>query len=300
MIREPDIVYIGLKRSGSTFLRGYFETHPDIAWRRESGFLMDDAAFQNHRDRLPATASNGPVCIEANELLATGLMTEPGNAFENNRFVPGASMAASGCRADPVEMAGRIRQAYPDARILLVLRNQTDWLRTHYRVFMGELPPGRHKFSDFLTTLEGQLVRGGGFYDRTIGAYFDLFGRDNVRIALFEDIRDDEAAALKDLCAFLGVREAGYDPADRRYNRGPSNAEVRLRDWLASVGVGSKQLAALRPLGRVVRAVLPQSRSHADPLTDADRRMIAELYGDSNCKTAQLIGRDLARIGYPC
>ena len=74
-----------------------------------------------------------------------------------------------------------------------------------------------------------------GFYHRIVEAYFDFFGRERVYVGLFEDIRDDEQAALAALCAFLGVREAAYDRNFRRYNRGPSNAEFVVRSWLASV-----------------------------------------------------------------
>ena len=31
---QPDVVYLGLMRAGSTSLRSYFTQHPQIAWRR--------------------------------------------------------------------------------------------------------------------------------------------------------------------------------------------------------------------------------------------------------------------------
>lgn len=300
MIRKPDFIYIGLKRSGSTFLRGYFEGHPDIVWQRKaSAFLMHDPAFHGGQADVRHEAPAGAAFVEVNELLATGLMMGAGNAFEANRFRPGSSLAESGCRADPAAVAGRVKETFPEARIIFFLRNQVDWLRTHYRVFIGELPPGRHGFTDFLMTPEGQLVHNGGFYHRTVAAYYDLFGRANVHVALFEDIRDDESGTLRSLCGFLGVPAVPYDPQFRRYNRGPSNLAVKLKTWCAAIGISGKQLAALGPLARLGRALLPPSRAAADPLSRADRDGLAAAYADSNRETARLIGRDLQAAGYP-
>ena len=299
MQRQPDFIYVGVKRSASTFLRGYFDSHPDIVWRRDSFYLIDDAAyacgnFETTHD-VPDTAR----FVEVNECLATGLMIGADSAWEKSRTNPGVSYAECGSRVDPVEIAQRTKRTFPDARIVLTIRNQVEWLRTHYRVFIGLLPPRRHRFSDFLTTLEGQLVLHGGHYHRTIEAYFDLFGRDNVHVALFEDIRDDETAMLRKLCAFLGVREAPYEARHRRYNRGPSNVDVMVKSWLAAAGVRSAHLGPLRPLARSIRERLPERLGGMDPLSQKDRRTGTAFYALSNQQTARLIGRDLAAAGYP-
>ena len=43
---QPDVLYIGLQRTGSTFLRGYFSAHPDIVWTRE-GYRLQVTGLAN-------------------------------------------------------------------------------------------------------------------------------------------------------------------------------------------------------------------------------------------------------------
>jgi hypothetical protein len=299
MRKQPDFIYIGLKRSASTFLRGYFDCHPDIVWQREGLNLLYDALFCGGRLETEREVPEGSKFIIANEFLATGPIIGSGPDWEKNRLRPGLSSTASGCRMDSSEIARGIKHAYPAAGVVLVLRNQIDWFRTHYRVFMPDLPPRQHRFRDFLTTPEGQVLLNGGFYDRALETYFDVFGRQNVHVALFEDIRDNEEAVLRSLCAFLGVREAPYDPRYRRYNSGPSDAEIKVKSWIAATGLNLQKLRALRPLAQAIRARLPTKWLSADPISEDERYTIAGVYAVSNQHTARLIGRDLAALGYP-
>lgn len=299
MRSQPDFIYVGLKRSASSFLRGYFNCHPDIVWQRKPVPELYDALFRGSRFETGCEVPNGARFITGSEFLATGPIFDSDRFWEENRLRPGLSCAAAGCRLNPAEIAQGLKRVWPAAKIIIVLRSQIDWFRTHYRVFISNLPAGQHRFRDFLTTPEGQVLLNGGSYHRTLKAYFDLFGRENVDVALFEDVRDNETGMLRALCAFLGVREVPYDPQYRRYNRGPSNAEVNVKSWLAAVGISPRTLAPLRPLVRAIRARLPAKLSAADPIPAEDCRMLGATYAESNRETARLIGRDLQAAGYP-
>lgn len=300
MLKSPDFIYVGVQRSGSSFLRGYFDGHPDIVWRREAfRYLMSDEQYGNENFKTQSDVPDGKVLIEVGEMLTMGLVLGRNNKWDEIYTKPGISFSGSGCAADPTEIAKRINETYPSAKIILTLRNQIDWFRTHYRNILGSLSLRQHRFSDYLSTLEGQLVLNEGFYDRIVQSYFDLFGRERVYIGLFEDIRDNEQTALRALRGFLGVREAPYDRQFLRYNRGPSNAEFMVRSWLASTGISVQKLARFRPLAQKLRDRLPAKMPGPDPLSTDNRRMIAALYALSNQRTARLIGRDLADAGYP-
>lgn len=298
--KPPDVVYIGLKRSASTFLRGYFDGHPQVVWQRESLTIMDDEKFGKQLSDLSREVPVDSVFIEVNELLATGLITEEGNTWEANRTRPDASLRAAGCRVDPVEMAHRVKQICPEAKIVLTLRNQIDWIRTHYRVFMGLMPVRRYRLSDFLSTLEGQTVLYGGFFYATVQAYFQCFGRERVFVALFEDIRGGEEEALASLCKFMGIEPLPYDPRFRRYNQGPGNADVRIKRWLSTVGLRPEHFGSLKPLGKKLSSVLSRRTMEQDIFTEDERRMLTALYGVSNHHTGRLLGIDLGQHGYPC
>ena len=193
MHKTPDVVFIGLKRSASTFLRGYFTQHPNIAWTRKGTYFIHDSQFQSgNYDNEIEVADQATLCfIEVNELLATGLIVHEHGDWDEIRFKVDHSVDEDSITINSTEVAQRIKKTLPDARIILVLRNQVDWLRTHYRNFMNALPARRKRFSDFLTTPEGQMVLYAGFFNVTIQVYFELFGRENVQVIIYEDFRKE-------------------------------------------------------------------------------------------------------------
>jgi len=297
--KSPDVVYVGLKRSASTFLRGYFEGHAQVVWQRESMFLMNDEKFHGISDGLAREVPPNSTFIEVNELLVTGLIMEAGNLWEANRTSPDVSLPACGCRVDPVEVAHRVKQTCPEAKIVITLRNQVEWIRTHYRVFMGLMPTRRFRLADFLSTLEGQMVIYAGHFHATVQAYFECFGRDRVYVALFEDIREREEEALASLCKFIGIEPLPYDPRFRQYNQGPSNAEVRIKQWLSRVGLRPEYFGALKPLGKKLSSILPRKRMEKDIFTAEEHRMLTSFYSVSNHHTGRLLGVNLGQRGYP-
>lgn len=302
MLKQPDFYYIGLPRSGSTFMRGYFEGHPQIfthTKEEQKTFLSNDAVFQSGQFETKCDVPESMKYLEMTEMLSLGAISGPGQRWDEVRLQPGLSFSATGCRVDPAEIARRMKQAFPNIRIIFTLRNQVDWFRTFFRVLIGDLPPRKHRFTDFLTTLVGQILLFSGHYHRTLDAYFGLFGRENVHVNFFEDIRDNETAMLRAMCGFLGVREEPYNPAMRQYHRGPSNAEANLKNMLASVGISSHILRPLRPLVQPVRSWLETKPIGRDPLSADDKKLIRAIFAVSNRHTARLTGRDLAAAGYP-
>lgn len=300
MLKPPDFLYVGVQRAGSTFVGGYFDGHPDVVWQRKVyENIWRDELFQAGQFSIERDVPDGMPFIEHGEMFASGLTFAPDNRWDEIYAKPGSSYAGSGCGVDPGETARRLKKTFPSSKVILSLRNQIDWFRTHYRNILGTLPPRQHRFCDYLATLEGQYVLNEGHFDRIVETYFDLFGRGNVHVGLFEDIRDNERAVLEALCAFVGVRYVPYDRQFQRYNRGPSDTEFMLRNWLASAGISLRKLGRFRPLATKIRQRLPARMPGPDPISKDYRRMIAALYGISNQRTARLIGRDLSVMGYP-
>jgi hypothetical protein len=46
---RPNVVYVGLMRSGSQFLRSYFAVHPQIQWTRKAWHFQLDLDDQQRR-----------------------------------------------------------------------------------------------------------------------------------------------------------------------------------------------------------------------------------------------------------
>ena len=77
---------------------------------------------------------------------------------------------------DPDEAASRLHAAYPNAKVLMVIREQAEWLNSAYKYSINELPAGQRSFADYCETPYGNVLLQAGHYDETIRAYIDIFG----------------------------------------------------------------------------------------------------------------------------
>ena len=125
--------------------------------------------------------------------------------------------------ADPILVSKRVAKAVPNVKIIMVIRNQKDWLACHYRNLLELLTKRRQTFRDFLITFEGKLVTNGGMYNHTIQCYYNLFGREDVLVLVLEEIHYDLQGQLDRLCKFLDIGQHTYVPEDSHYHKGRRN-----------------------------------------------------------------------------
>jgi hypothetical protein len=138
----------------------------------------------------------------------------------------------------------RIRDAYPGARLIVVLRDPVPRARSQYRMLALRDRDDR----SFDAAIEEQLrpealaaarARPGamqdsyvvlGEYARLLEGYLDVFPREQLLVLFHEDLERDPAAACERAFAFLGV-DPGFRPPDlgRRHNEGASR---RRFAWL--------------------------------------------------------------------
>ena len=290
---------VGYKRSGTTFLRGYFATHPQIECRRAGYYLLESAEPKRETYLREFETVKAERVIDVCEHLALGHILHNAELWHARRFTPDAACGEDVTTIDPWLAARRVQRVTPEARILIILRNQVDWLRTHYRVFYDRLPPGQRRWCDFVSTPEGRLVLDGGRYDGVIEAYQDLFGAERVHVMLLESLRDHQVETLRRLCDFLGVDYVACDSATVPRNEGPRSGAVRLARLRDALAVVPPLQALARSLGRPVRHLIERAADGRDLFTGDERRLLAAFYAASNARTQRRTGQDLGRYGYP-
>jgi hypothetical protein len=280
-------------RAGSTFLRSYFSHHPQIRWTRRAWYLQLGRSDYERREtyrRFFPPAEPGVRTIDLYESLCLGqyFIQPRGNEYLHQS---GPDWSASWAMAhqgdlqsgpvgvDSAEIVRRIADCAPNAKVLVVLRNQIDWLRSMYVHYVSHL--GRRRgFADFLNTREGKAAVDSAQYDRLLGELFSAFGRQRVHVMLLEELARREADCLADLCRFLNVNHHPLDPTlvNRNSQRGDAVRATHGRFWGAVSRLG---LRKVRILG-------------AD-----DESLLRAFYAASNCRTAKLLGVCLAGYGYP-
>jgi hypothetical protein len=133
-----------------------------------------------------------------------------------------------------------------------------------------------------------------GFYYAQVKRYFDTFGRDQVGVWLYEDLRNDAFATLREVFRFLGIDESFVPDASIEYN--PSGVP-RIRRLYSGV----RTLTARNPA--LVERVLParlrgyvKSRIFVKPppFPPEVRRQLTDSYKEDILRLQELIGRDLS------
>jgi Sulfotransferase family len=221
---------------------------------------------------------------------------------------------------DTRTLADRLHAAWPDARVLVVVREQRALIRSVYLQYIrqgGVLPlraylePPRALYR--VPTFDPRHFD----YDRFVGCYRERFGAERVHVVPYELLRKDPPAFVAEVLAAAGVwatPDLAALPYDRRSNPSLSAASAAVRRQL------NRLVAARRPRNPGVLVRIPAAADHRvwDPVlraldavvpesveARAERRLrngiaawAGDRYGASNRRLAERLGLDLAAYGY--
>lgn len=223
------VVHIGLPKAASTYLQNYFLNHPQIYCE----FVKANPLANASRDAIPLRGDEGipgdkTAVFTSEKLSESMIMTGDSAVWHRYKLLPGKwnEVSPHFC-IDPAEAAARIKRSLDADKVLIVLRNQVDWLQSAYKYYLVRLPPGARTFGDFCDTPRGKVYLETGRFERLVEAYMNEFGRPNVKILHVEDLARDPNAFAKDLCAFVGV---DYRPLPTvRANEGSTNYAALVR-----------------------------------------------------------------------
>ncbi len=298
--RAPDFYIVGAPRSGTTFLYEYLGLHPQIhmseikepqffARDLDSGNYLESVTFMRDRDRyLGMFAGAKP-----------GQITGEGSTW----YLYSAAAAEL------------IKAERPDARIIAMLRNPVQMLYSlHGRRYYAE----SEDIADFSAALAAEperragrrmpprvrnpkalQYRAVGSYAAQVQRYFDAFGRDQVKVVIFEDFIRDPADTYRSVLDFLGV-DPEFSPEFKVVNAGMQRRSRRIQHVLLSPRViRTARLvvpARVRPgVGRAWDRINSRSekRPPLDPAVAASLR--AELLPDIE-RLSEMLGRDLTEV----
>lgn len=215
----PNFIIVGAAKAGTTAIYHYLNQHPQVYLTplKETNYFA--LAGQKLEFCGPGDAdyvnSLSITCRDAYRAQFDGVRDEiaVGEASPLYLYHPLA--------------AQRIRDAVPDAKILIILRNPID---RAYSAFLHLVRDGRETHRDFEAALAQEPARiaagwehiwhyaAMGRYFEQVKRYFEGFPRQQVRVFLYRDLRTDPRAVLRDTLDFVGAdSDFEFDMATR-YN----------------------------------------------------------------------------------
>lgn len=203
--------------------------------------------------------------------------------------------------------AHRLHDIFPEAGILILIRNQRDFLRSYYKddlVFGFSAP-----FEAWLEWRKRYHMLNYPRYSHLIATYQEVFGRDQVCVLPFE--RLFQPNVLRGAFEAFGVPTDGFEDVNWSRRHNPSFGRWGLAGFRLLGRLGGSKLTHLDeepPLyrrwrwrwGRRVDRAVSLISSNAPALDFVGyEEFLREWYGEDNRRTEAMTGLDLSALGYP-
>jgi hypothetical protein len=293
-VRRPNLFIVGAPKCGTSSLHNYLGQHPEIFMTqttKEPAFFCPELRVNEYRR---------PRSEGAYLKLFAGARDE--------KYLGESTTWHLYSR----EAAQRIRQYDGEARIIIMLRSPVEAMYSLHGQFIFSC---NEDILDFSAALEAEADRRQGrrlpstatspdglqytrvfTYTEQVRRYFDAFGREQVRVIIFDDFIRDTPGEYRKTLEFLGV-----DPTFQ--------AALEVVNAAKPVALGINRFLARRPrlrsaihclvpasVQRKVIDTLPQFASTIDRPTKLDpelKRRLQPMFRQDIEQLSQLLGRDL-------
>lgn len=281
--RSPTFLILGAQKAGTTSVYHYLRQHPQVFMcpRKEPHFFayegesVDDAAgivtdWQAYRGLFRDAGDASAI----------------GEASPSYLYVPRA--------------AQRIAHRLPEARLIAIVRNPIERAFSNYQhcVRTGHEPLG---FGAALDAENGRMAAGWGarwhyvhkgLYRQQLDRFLERFDRQQLHVALYDDLVADPAGFMREIFGFLGI-DAGLEvEVGKRYNvSGVPRNRLLARLWARTVRVRPVVVRALpAPVVDIGRRML-QAKPRLEPEL---RQRLAERFRDDVARLSELLDHDLS------
>ncbi len=300
-MKRPDFFLVGAPKCGTSLMDTFLGRHPDLFMpTKELHFFGADLGF------------NTPARTLDNYLGFFEDAPSDARAGESSTWYLYSRSAAR-----------EIRDFCPDAQILIMLRNPVSMLHSLHSHLLFT---GNEDLADFGEAIDAEPDRRAGRripansfpqgallysevarFSEQVARYYEIFGRERVKVILADDFKKDNAGVYLDVLRFLGARTEGLDLeailAQDAWTRNENKAP-RSRMILRFLKLPTNQ-AVLRGLAPspvpgwrfVLRGLRRLNIRYGErpPMSEDVKRRLTEQMAPEVRALGQLIGRDLSR-----
>lgn len=272
--KMPNFIYIGPDKAGSTWVWEALRWHPQAHMTPSKDIYYFDRFFERGTSWYLANFN--------------GVEGEPVIAEVSHDYLYSP------------EAAGRIKGDLPEVKLMVCLRNPID---RAFSAYLHRIKDGAFsgEFRDCWQPIPEILDH--SLYAKHLEPYLELFGGEQIHIALFDDLEDDSTQFARELFGFLGLEDLTI-PEDLR---GKSLAAARPRnataarlaksgaEWMRTWGMAGA-ISKIKHTPAFVNMLYVPYEDKAKPRPSAqDRAELAAYYDEDLGRLDQMLGMDLRR-----
>lgn len=286
--RSPDVFFIGYPKAGSTFIHEYLKSHPSVFVDYRASDIINQT-FRVSLDKSAIAAMGAAkTYVSQDEKVSLSVLARASAPTKGFMFDPDmGERLEEVVEFSPIGVAEKIREHYPDAKILICLREQADWFDSSYRYFLDRMPPRKRTFADFLRTPRGRLMLQIGHHDKVIEAYTGVFGPGRVKVLRLEWLKDKPEYFVGQLCDFLDIETRLQMPEPANVDRSVPVTMVQRTGLPTHLLPG-----VVKSMGQKFLNALPRRMFKKNALSSTDRRWLKETFAASNRRTRDMLDVD--------
>jgi hypothetical protein len=295
MLTEPEEVWpnffiVGTQKAATTSLHFYLKEIPGVYMSP----VKEPFYFSTHT-------------VQANAIDLIKDKKEYLRLFEKARGYIAIGEASTSYLWDP-DSPKLIHQTVPHARIIMILRDPIERAYSNYLMYQKYGGIKSSFYDELMRDYKSQEKLYGksqlyvelGMYYEQVKRYFDIFGREQVKVIIFEEFVQHPQQSINDVLAFLGVNYK-VTAIREQYNpysvpRGPLSRSVfAFFRWLRARNIKFYKILILLP-DSIVES-LPEKvlfkRIEKPKIEPEAFKFLQEIYHDDVLKLESLLGRSL-------
>ncbi|MCF8332344.1 MAG: sulfotransferase domain-containing protein [Bacteroidales bacterium] len=303
LFQHPDFMIIGAGKSGTTALAKYMGQHPEVFMSpiKEPDFFALEGQTpvdpKNDPERLyyyPQAIYNAKEYLQLFQDAEPGMKT--GEASTMYLYKPGTPE--------------RIKKYKPDVKMIAIFRNPAERLYSRYLHLarVNELPDKNmeNMFDQSSIWWRRHDLIYEGFFHQHLSRFYDLFPKEQLKVFLYEDIKNDVISVIKEIYRFIDVDDTFMPNTEIRYNQ---SGFVKNKFKEALIGNNSiirRSVQAIAPalinkmrnnqyMQKKLNKMRKQNLHRPELDQELKQRIIDDIYKDDILKFQDLINRDLSK-----
>lgn len=205
------VICVGVQKGGTSSFWHYFHAHPNVVKSKEKEVNFFNKNFNKgiewYKDQL-----NYSVC--ADHLVYSESSPEYMNPNYKNDNIPKL-----------------IHSLYPNAKLVVFLRNPTDRAWSHYKMILRD--QSKNKSFEDVIKANDYYILSRGLYSKILKSWFEYFSKDQIFIIKSEDFFTDPNKVMNEVFEFVGLPNFDLDSYFHHHNSAdktdypPLNPETR-------------------------------------------------------------------------